>query len=108
MPTFVLALLLIGIGLSVAGTGTHLYQQVVRKVAGLRVEGRNAVEHLGSLTVLFFCGPYLMLRMGFETDASGRHSSVNILLTAIIAFGWSFLTGLMIVGTYVAMIRASA
>lgn len=108
MTQFLLALLLIGIGLSVAGTGTHLYQQVARKVAAMRVEGQTALEHLGSLFVIFICGPYLMLRMGLQTDASGRHSTVNILLAATISFGWSFVTGLMMVGTYVAMVRAGA
>lgn len=108
MTQFMLALLLIGIGLSVAGTSTHLYQQVARKVAALRVEGSTALEHLASLAVIFFCGPYLMLRMGLQTDTAGRHSSVNILLAATISFGWSFVTGLMIVGTYVSMMRVGA
>lgn len=100
---FILALYLIGIGLSVAGTGTHLYQQVARKVAEFRVEGRNALESFANLLVMFICGPYLMLRMGLRANASGRISSIDVVLAATIAFGWSFVTGLMIVGTYVSL-----
>ena len=42
MTHLILALFLIAVGMSVAGTGTHLYQQVARKVAEFRVEGANA------------------------------------------------------------------
>ncbi|WP_147275985.1 DUF6949 family protein [Pelagibacterium lacus] len=103
MTQFLLALFLIGIGLSVAGTGTHLYQQLARKVAGLRVEGSNGLENIVSLFVVFICGPYLMLRLGMQSDSSGRVSTLNILLAATIAFGWSFVTGLMFVGTYISV-----
>ncbi|HWJ87153.1 MAG TPA: hypothetical protein VNS12_03660 [Pelagibacterium sp.] len=103
-----LALFLIGIGMSVAGTGTHLYQQIARKVAEFRVDGRNAIESVANLFVLFICGPYMMLRLGWQADAGGRPSTVNILLAAFIGFGWSFVTGLMIMGTYVSMLKAAA
>lgn len=105
MTQFILALFLIGIGLSIAGTGTHLYQQIARKVAAFRVEGRNGFEHIVSVFIVVLCGPYLMLRMGMQLDAQGRVSAINILLAATIAFGWSFVTGLMVVGTYVSVAR---
>lgn len=108
MTSLILALFLIGIGLSVAGTGTHLYQQVAHKVAQLRIEGQTALESLWSAVVVFICGPYLLLRMGCQLDAQGRISGVNVMLAAIIAFGWSFVTGLMMVGTYVSLLQAMA
>lgn len=108
MTPLILALFLVAIGMSVAGTGTHLYQQIARKVAEFRVDGRNAIESLLNLFVVFICGPYMMLRLGWRADASGRTSTVNVLLAAFIAFSWSFVTGLMVVGTYVSMLRATA
>lgn len=108
MTQLLLALFLVAIGMSVAGTGTHLYQQFARKVAGFRVEGRNGLESFGNLFVVFLCGPYMLLRLGWQADASGRTSAVNALLAAFIAFSWSFVTGLMVVGTYVSMLRAAA
>jgi|TARA_R100000687_G_C6309098_1_gene99585 hypothetical protein len=104
----ILALFLIAVGMSVAGTGTHLYQQVARKVAEFRVEGANALESLVNLFVMFICGPYMMLRLGMRADASGRASTVNVMLAAVIAFGWSFVTGMMVVGTYISVLKAAA
>lgn len=108
MTQLLLALFLIGIGMSVAGTGTHLYQQLARKVAEFRIDGQNALDSIVNLFVLFVCGPYMMLRLGLQADSSGRASAVNALLAAFIAFGWSFVTGLMFVGTYVSVLRATA
>ena len=107
MTQLFLAFFLIAIGMSVAGTGTHLYQQVARKVAEFRVEG-NALETIGNLFVVFICGPYMLLRLGCRTDSSGRLSTVNVLLASFIGFSWSFVTGLMLVGTYVSMMQAAA
>ncbi len=108
MSELVLAVFLVAIGMSVAGTGTHLYQQVARKVAEFRVDSRNAMASVVSLFVVFICGPYMMLRLGWRADANGRASAINVLLAAFIAFSWSFVTGLMVVGTYVSMLRATA
>lgn len=107
MTHLLLAFFLIGIGMSVAGTGTHLYQQVARRAAEFRVDGRNALESIVSLFVMFICGPYMMLRLGCRADSSGRLSTINVLLAAFIGFSWSFVTGLMLVGTYVSL-RAAA
>lgn len=108
MTQLLLAFFLIAIGMSVAGTGTHLYQQIARKVAAFRIEGANALESIGNLFVVFICGPYMLLRLGCRTDSSGRLSTVNVLLASFIGFSWSFVTGLMLVGTYVSMLRAAA
>lgn len=108
MSQLVLAFFLIGIGMSVAGTGTHLYQQLARRVAEFKVEGRNALESIANLFVMFVCGPYMVLRMGWQADTSGRVSSANVMLSAFIGFGWSFVTGLMMVGTYVSVLRIVA
>jgi hypothetical protein len=104
----ILALFLIAVGMSVAGTGTHLYQQIARKVAEFRVEGANALDSLINLFVMFICGPYMMLRLGLRADASGKSSTINVLLAAVIAFGWSFVTGMMVVGTYILVLKVGA
>ncbi len=106
MSELVLALFIIGIGLCSAGTLTHLYQGLSRETAGIRVSGTSAARSLVNLTVTFFCGPYIMLRLGWQGSGTGEVSVVNVLLAAFIAFAWSFVTGLMILGTYVTVVRA--
>lgn len=106
MSQLVLALFIIGIGISVAGVGTHLYQCISRQVAEFRISGQTIFEGLMNLFVTFICGPYLMLRLGMRAETNGRLSPVNMLLASFIAFSWSFVTGLMILGTYVSMLKA--
>lgn len=106
MAQLVLALFMIAIGLCTAGTLTHLYQGLSRETAGMRVSGATATQSLLNVVVTFFCGPYIMLRMGWQSGDVGDFPIVNVLLSAFIAFAWSFVTGLMILGTYVGIMRA--
>jgi len=106
MSQLMLAFFIIGTGLSVAGMATHLYQGLARQPAALRWDGATVLGGIGHLAMSFVCGPYILLRMGFRPYAGRAVSAVNVLLAAIIAFGWSFVTGLMIVGTYVALVIA--
>ncbi|MCD7059920.1 DUF6949 family protein [Pelagibacterium xiamenense] len=108
MPELMLALYIIGIGLSVAGMATHLYQGLARQPAGFRLEGESIFGGIFNLFVSFICGPYIILRMGWRPEGGGQLSTVNVLLASFIAFGWSFFTGLMVLGSYVAVIRAGA
>lgn len=97
---------MIGIGLCTAGMLTHLYQGLSHETAGMRVYGATATRSLVNMVVTFFCGPYIMLRLGWQSAEGGDFPVVNLLLAAFIAFAWSFVTGLMILGTYVAIVRA--
>jgi len=106
MSQLVLAFFIIGTGLSVAGMATHLYQGLARQPAALRWDGATVLSGVGRLAMSFICGPYILLRMGLRPRGGGTVSAVDALLAAIIAFGWSFVTGLMIVGTYVALVVA--
>ncbi|WP_127143210.1 DUF6949 family protein [Pelagibacterium montanilacus] len=108
MHDLVLSMFIIGVGLCVAGMGTHLYQGVARQTAVFRWHGETGIEAVLNLFVSFVCGPYLMLRLGFSSDESNRISTTSALLASFIAFGWSFFTGLMILGTYVGIMRAIA
>jgi hypothetical protein len=49
----------------------------------------------------FFCGPYIMLQMGWSQDRDGTLSVSSALISACVAFGWAFITGLLVVGGYV-------
>jgi len=98
-----LAILLIGTGLCVAGMGTHLYQGLSREQAMLRYDGKTFAHSLGNLVMSFVCGPYIMLQMGWRQEDNGTISMTSALISAVVAFGWAFITGLMIVGTYVAI-----
>lgn len=103
---FMLAMLIIAVGLSAAGCGTHLYQMVFKQEAMLRFDGRTYFGTLGHLFMSFVCGPYIMLGLGFRRESGGTLSMTSVLLSSFIAFGWSFITGLMLLGVYLASIGA--
>lgn len=98
-----LAAFIIGVGLCVAGAGTHLYQWQVRQRAMLRYDGATVFGSVGNLVMSFFCGPYIMLQMGWSQENGNSISTGSALLSALVAFGWAFISGLMIMGTYVAL-----
>ena len=98
-----LAAFIIGVGLCVAGAGTHFYQWRLRQQAMLRYDGATVFASMGHLVMSFFCGPYIMLQMGWSQEDSGSVNMGSALLSAVVAFGWAFLTGLMIMGLYVAV-----
>lgn len=100
---FLLALFLMGVGLSIAGMGTHLYQGVAGQPAMLRFDGANVPAMLGNLAMSFVCGPYIMLRLGLTHEQDGTISMTNAFIGASVALGWAFITGLLFVGTYLAL-----
>ena len=103
---FVLAGFIMAVGMAIAGTGTHLYQLTFSQPAALRYAGRTILHMFGHLTVSFFCGPYLMLQMGWSQDRTedGTLSVSTALVAAFVAFGWAFVTGLLAVGGYMALV----
>lgn len=100
---FLLAGFIMAVGVSVAGTGTYLYQILARQPAMLRYDGRTMIHSFGHLAVSFFCGPYIMLQMGWRQEEGGTLSISSALIAAFVAFGWAFVTGLLVVGAYVAL-----
>lgn len=99
---FLLAGFIMAVGLAVAGAGTHLYQGLARQQAMLRYDGKTLVHSFGNLAVSFFCGPYIMLQLGWRQEKDGTLSVSSALISAFVAFGWAFITGLLVVGSYVA------
>lgn len=99
----VLAVFIIGVGLCISGAGTHLYQWLTRQQAMLRMDGATAWHAFGNLTMSFFCGPYIMLQMGWQHEDNGTISMTSVLIGALVAFGWAFVTGLLIMSLYVAI-----
>jgi hypothetical protein len=104
MSELMLAGFLMAVGFSVAGAGTHLYQWRVKEQAMLRYDGKTYLHSLGHLAMSFICGPYIMLQLGWHQEKGGTISVSSALLSAMIAFGWSFITGLLIVGGYVVLL----
>jgi hypothetical protein len=98
-----LAAFLIGVGMCMAGAGTHLYQWLTREQAMLRYDGKTFVNSLGHLFMSFVCGPYIMLQMGWQHEEDGTISMTSALVAAVVAFGWAFVTGLLFMGVYVAI-----
>lgn len=100
----ILPIMLVSAGICVAGAGTHLYQWVTSKQAELRYDGQTFLQVAGNLLMSFFCGPYIMLQLGWRHEADGSISMPAALVSAVVAFGWAFLSGLMFFGTYVAFL----
>ncbi len=103
MSELALAAMIMAVGLSVAGAGTHLYQGLSKQQAMLRYDGTNFLATLGHLFVSFVCGPYIMLQLGWSQERGGTLSIGSALLSAFVAFGWSFITGLLFMATYLAI-----
>ena len=98
-----LAAFLIGVGLCIAGAGTHLYQWRVKQQAMLRYDGETFVRSMGNVAMSFICGPYIMLQLGWQHEEGGTVSMTSALVSAVVAFGWAFITGLLFMGAYVAL-----
>lgn len=92
------------VGMAVAGMGTYLYQWLCNTQAALRYSSATLLGTFGLLFMSFFCGPYIILQMGWRQEAGGTITLTSALLAAFVAFGWSFITGLLVVGTYLAIL----
>jgi hypothetical protein len=98
-----LAAFIMAVGLCIAGAGTHLYQWLAKRQALLRYDGSTVLASMGNLIVSFVCGPYIMLQLGWQHEDNGTISLGPALISALVAFGWAFITGLLFVGMYVAI-----
>ncbi|MGV8832933.1 MAG: DUF6949 family protein [Devosia sp.] len=98
-----LAAFLIGVGLCLSGAATHLYQWLAKQQAMLRYDGKTFAGSIGNLAMSFVCGPYIMLQLGWRQEEGGTISMTSVMVSAVVAFGWAFITGLMFMGAYVAI-----
>ena len=103
MTELLLAAFIMGVGLCVAGAATHLYQWLARQEALLRYDGATVFHMFGNLAMSFVCGPYIVLQFGWRTRPGETVELSSALISALVAFGWAFVTGLLFVGTYVAL-----
>ena len=99
------AAFIMAVGLAMAGSGTHFYQWLAGQQAMLRYDGKTWLGSMGHLFMSFVCGPYIMLQMGWKQEDDGTLSITSVLMSALVAFGWSFVTGLFFVGIYAAFIH---
>ena len=104
MFQFMVAGFVMAVGLCVAGAGTHLYQGVARQEAMLRFDGKNYLASMGHVVMSFVCGPYIMLQLGWRHEPGNTVSVGPALLSALVAFGWAFITGLLFMGAYFAFV----
>lgn len=100
-----LAGFIMAVGLAIAGAGTHLYQALAKQQAILRYDGNTVMSMFGHLVMSFVCGPYIMLQLGWRSEKDGTISIGSVLLSALIAFGWAFITGLLFLSIYFAIGR---
>ncbi len=99
-----LAGFIMAVGLTIAGAGTYFYQWVAGEQATLRYDGRTWLHMLGHLVMSFVCGPFIMLQLGWRQEDDGTLSVGSVLVSAVVAFGWSFVTGLFFLGAYLAIL----
>ena len=66
------------------------------KGAILRYDGKTWLGSNGHLAMSFFCGPYIMLQMGWKQEDDGTLSVGSVLVSALVAFGWSFIQAEMV------------
>src|ERR1700760_1018259 len=102
---FMLAGFIMAVGLAIAGTGTYLYQWTVGEQAMLRYDGKTIFHMFGHLLMSFLCGPFIMLQMGWRQEQDGTLSIGSVLVSALVAFGWSFITGLLFMGLWFAIFQ---
>lgn len=96
-----LAAFIMAVGLAVSAAATHLYQGISRQQAMLRYDGETYLNSLGHLAMSFVCGPYIMLQLGWRQEKDGSVAITSVLIAALVAFGWAFVTGLLVMGIYV-------
>lgn len=96
----VLAGFIMSVGICIAGIGTYLYQWRSGEQAMLRYDGKTVLHMFGNVAMSFFCGPFIMLQMGWQQERGGTLSLSMALVSAFVAFGWAFITGLIVLGTY--------
>lgn len=99
----VLAAFIMVVGLVVSAASTHLYQGVYRQPAMLRYDGKTYLHTLGHLGMSFICGPYIMLQLGWQQEKGGNVAITSVLIASLVAFTWAFVTGLLVMGIYVAV-----
>lgn len=100
-----LAGFIMAVGLAIAGTVSSYYQWIFDAPAALRYEGKTYVHALGHLVVSFLAGPVIMLQMGWKQEDDGTLSIAGVLVSALVAFGWSFITGLFALGLYFSIVQ---
>ncbi|MGJ8527728.1 DUF6949 family protein [Maritalea sp.] len=101
---FLIALYIIGVGIAFAGASTYFYQSVWKQQAALRFDGDNVFVTIAHLSMSFVCGPFIMLHMGWSRDSAGGMQMSQALLSAFIAFGWSFVIGLGVLWFYMGVL----
>jgi hypothetical protein len=94
---------IMAVGLAISGAATYFYQWIFKQQAMLRFDGKTFVHTLAHLVMSFVCGPIIMLQMGWRSEKDGTISIGSALLSAFIAFGWSFISGLLFLGAYFAI-----
>ncbi len=79
---------------------------IFKQEAMLRFDGASYLGSLGHLAMSFLCGPMIMLHMGWRSEGQSSLSMSSVLLSAFIAFGWSFITGLLVLSVFLSVVGA--
>lgn len=95
-----IAFMVVGTGIAFSGTVTYFYQWLSKEEARLRYDGDHIFATTGHLLMSFCSGPFIMLGLGWRRDSTGGMHLSQAFLSAFIAFGWSFILGLLVLWFY--------
>lgn len=93
--------MVVGTGIAFSGSATYFYQWLFGEEARLRFDGEHVFATAGHLMMSFVCGPFIMLGLGWRRDSAGGVHLSQAFLSAFIAFGWSFIIGLLVLWFYI-------
>lgn len=83
-------------GFVAAGLAGSFYRLLTKKPASFQVWSNSVYGQIASIMTLIFAGPNVILRNALRAQVFENRPPAWLLLSAIIAMGWSFLSGLFL------------
>ena len=89
-------------GFVAAGLTASLYRLVTRKPPSFQVWSDSAVGQIAGVVTLIFAGPNVILRNALRAQVFENRPPAWLLLSALIAMMWSFLSGVFLLSLLLA------
>ena len=89
-------------GFIAAGLTGSVYRLVIRKPASFQVWDDTVWRQVVGIATLIFAGPNVILRNALRAQVYENRPPAWLVLSAFIAMGWSFLSGLFLMSLVLA------
>lgn len=83
-------------GFAAAGLTASFYRLVTHKPPSFQVWSESLVGQIGGVVTLIFAGPNVILRNALRAQVFENRPPAWLLLSALIAMMWSFLSGVFL------------